>query len=594
MSLKKDNVSKQNRSRLHSSLHFALITFVLYICSIQAQAQCEDDEILAEQKKLIASDTAPLDRFGGSVSVSGDTVIVGSRGDNCTAGFNCGSAYVYRFDGTEWIEKQKLTASDQDEDDFFGYSVSVSGDTAVVGAWTDDCIVSGDKCGSAYVYRFSGTSWVEEQKLTASNAEAGDKFGLSVSVSGDTIVVSAPGKFCSPDNSCGAAYVFRFDGSNWVEEQKLTASDVGFRNRFGISVSVNGNTVVVGVPFDDCSLGGRCGSAYVYQFNGIHWIETQKLIASDATAQDLFGFSVSVFEETAVVGAVLSDCEVGIDCVLAYVFRFNGTSWVEQQKLTTPDAEEFDESETSVSVSGDMIVVGIPLDDCLLGSSCGSAYVYRFSGNHWIEEQKLTASDKAQRNEFGGFVSTNGELIVVGAKGVRCTAGDCGAAYIFSCVSTTPVVNLDIKPGSCPNPVNPRSRGVVSVAIVGSSFFDVMTVDLDSLILARSDGVGGSVSPHSGKRSHRIFIEDVATPFDGELCECHELAGDGIDDLSLKFSTSELNHILELNDLSRGETIELVLRGNLQDGSTFEAVDCITIPGTNRELQELQPTSRND
>ena len=138
---------------------------------------------------------------------------------------------------------------------------------------------------------------------------------------------------------------------------------------------------------------------------------------------------------------------------------------------------------------------------------------------------------------------------------------------------------LDIRPGSCPNPVNPRSRGVVPVALVGGLEFDVATVDPDSLILTRADDVGGSVLPLSDRRGPRIIIEDLVSPLITDPCECHPLGGDGIDDLSLKFSTAEMSRALELNALPRGETIELVLRGTLQDGTAFEATDCIVIPG---------------
>ncbi len=147
--------------------------------------------------------------------------------------------------------------------------------------------------------------------------------------------------------------------------------------------------------------------------------------------------------------------------------------------------------------------------------------------------------------------------------------------------NTTPeaVVHLDIKPGSCPNPVNPRSRGVVPMAIVGSSSFDVTRIDVDSLTLARADGVGGIVTPMTGNRGPRAQTEDLATPLSGDPCSCHELGGDGIDDLLLKFSTPDLGMTLELAALERGTSVVLTLRGALLDGTEFEAFDCIVIPG---------------
>ena len=140
--------------------------------------------------------------------------------------------------------------------------------------------------------------------------------------------------------------------------------------------------------------------------------------------------------------------------------------------------------------------------------------------------------------------------------------------------------HLDIKPESCPNALNPRSRGVVTVAIVGSGSLDVTQIDVDSLELRRTDGVGGSATPMAGRRGPRVHIEDVASPFDGESCECHELGADGFDDLILKFSTPELARTLELTRFSHKTSVNLILNGRLLDGMPFSASDCILIVGT--------------
>jgi len=141
------------------------------------------------------------------------------------------------------------------------------------------------------------------------------------------------------------------------------------------------------------------------------------------------------------------------------------------------------------------------------------------------------------------------------------------------------IAHLDIKPGSCPNPVNPQSKGVVSIAVVGSNLFDVVQIDVDSLTLARADGVGGFITPMMVKRGPRVHIEDVATPFDGRRCTCHELNGDGMDDLLLKFSTQELVETLELGSLSWGESVILTMNGSTLDGISLQASDCIVVRG---------------
>ena len=222
-----------------------------------------------------------------------------------------------------------------------------------------------------------------------------------------------------------------------------------------------------------------------------------------------------------------------------------------------------------------------------IGTGCGSAYVFRFNGTSWVERQRLTATDPRVGDAFGFSASVSGNTVVVGARNADCVAGGlCGAAYVFSCATDA---HMDIKPGGCPNPVNPKSNGVVPVALAGSDVFDVNDVDVSSLVLGRSDGVGSQITPatKNNGRLHASLV-DVATPLEGTDCDCHERGGDGIDDLMIKFSTPEMSRAFELDALRPGSTVELVLRGFLQDGTTFVATDCIVIPGTDRDSSSLR------
>jgi len=244
------------------------------------------DDVWIEEAKLTASDAAAIDFFGRAVAVSGDRAVVGAYGGDGAAG-DAGSAYVFRRDdgGTPsdpsddvWVEEAKLTASDAAASDSFGFSVSVSGDRAVVGARENDD--AGSRSGSAYVYRRddSGTPsdpsddvWVEEAKLTASDAAPDDLFGYSVSISGDRAVVGAHGNDDAGDSS-GSAYVFRRDDGGtpsdlsddvWVEEAKLTASDAAATDYFGVCVAISGDRAVVGASGND-DAGSGSGAAYVF------------------------------------------------------------------------------------------------------------------------------------------------------------------------------------------------------------------------------------------------------------------------------------------------------------------------------------------
>ena len=379
-----------------------------------AAGAIEDTEL-----KLTAGDPAADDWFGFSVSISGDWAIVGAPLD----GSKSGSAYVFSFDGTSWTEEAKLTASDGAARDQFGFSVSISGDLAIVGARLD-----GSNSGSAYVFRFDGTSWTEEKKLTASDGAAGHQFGFSVSISGDWAIVGAP---LDDDAglSSGSAYVFRSDGTSWTEEKKLTASDGAAGDQFGVSVSISGDLAIVGALFhDDARL--NSGSAYVFSFDGTSWTEEEKLTASDGAADDRFGVSVSISRDWAIVGAFLHD-DAGFNSGSAYVFSFDGTSWTEEAKLTASDGSARDRFGFSVSISGNWAIVGAFLHDDA-GLSSGSAYVFSFDGTSWTEEAKLTASDGAAGDQFGVSVSISGDWAIVGAFLDRDAGTGSGSAYVYT------------------------------------------------------------------------------------------------------------------------------------------------------------------
>jgi len=389
------------------------------------------DPLWVEQVKMTASDAAADDWFGASVSLAGDRALVGAYADD-DAGSGSGSAYVFYWDGTSWTEEAKLTASDAAAGDNFGNSVSLSGNRALVGAYFDDD--AGSLSGSAYVYYWDGTSWSEEAKLTASDGAAGDIFGASVSLAGNRALVGAIADDDAGSGS-GSAYVFYWDGTSWTEEAKLAASDAAAGDSFGISVSLSGSRALVGVWRDDDG-GIDSGSAYVFFWNGTSWTEEAKLTASDAAAEDRFGRSVSLSGNRALVGAFKDD-DAGVDSGSAYVFFWDGTSWTEEAKLTASDSAADDFFGIALSLSGDRALVGASKDEDA-GSLSGSAYVFFWDGTSWAEEIKLTASDAAAGDIFGGSVSLAGARALVGASQDDDDGINSGSAYDF--VLVEPVV----------------------------------------------------------------------------------------------------------------------------------------------------------
>ena len=520
--------------------------FLLNLFCVSSVMPCYAEE------KLFPLDSTLSVYMGGSVSMSGDTAVAGAPYSSST-----GAAYVFQYDGTEWVEVARLTADVPAMGDLFGSSVAVNGKTIVVGS-----PYSGNK-GAAYVFKYEGTEWVQAAMLTADPAYAGANFGVAVSMSGDTIVIGAP-----YSGSSGAAYVFKFDGTKWVQVKRLTATDVADYGAFGDSVSVDGNRVLVGAPGDD----EYAGSAYVFTYDGTDWVQAPKLTAEgDAATYELFGDSVSIRGDTVAVGAIYDDDYAGS----AYVFRYNGTGWPRAARLTVADAEGYDGFGTSVFIDGDRVLVGAPGDD----TNTGAAYLFKDDGTVWSQVAKLTATDGYIWDSFGTSVSIDGNRALVGAPNNN---GSIGAAYVFTLEEPGALeIVVDIKPGSDSNPLNPKSKGVLPVAILGSSTFDVTTIDPDTIRLSR-EGVEGEVAPI------RASYGDVTTSTGSPMVACHELEGDGYADLKLKFRTQQLVEVLKLREVA-GQSVQLTLTGTLKEefgGTPIEGQDYVKVLKTGKKADK--------
>jgi hypothetical protein len=464
---------------------------------------------IAQQAYLKASNTEARDFFGYSISVSGDTVVVGAPGEDSNAtGVNgdqsnnlavdSGAAYVFVRSGTSWSQQAYVKASNTGAGDVFGGAVAVSGDTVVVGAEREDSNatgVNGDQSnnsaadsGAAYVFVRNGTTWSQQAYLKASNTGAGDIFGsTSISVSGDTVVVGAWGEDSNAtgvngdqsNNSAttsGAAYVFVRNGTTWSQQAYLKASNTEALDLFGYSISVSGDTVVVGAYLEDSNATGvngnqsdnsaaGSGAAYVFVRNGTTWSQQAYLKASNTGGNDLLGTSISVSGDTVVVGAYFEDSNatgvngdqsnnLGFDSGAAYVFVRSGTSWSQQAYLKASNTGNGDEFAYSLSVSGDTAVVGAQGEDSNAtgvngnqsdnsAGSSGAAYVFVRNGTTWSQQAYLKASNTDINDRFTYSLSVSGDTVVVGAytedsnaTGVNGdqsnnSASEAGAAYVF-------------------------------------------------------------------------------------------------------------------------------------------------------------------
>ncbi|MDE2180270.1 MAG: FG-GAP repeat protein, partial [candidate division NC10 bacterium] len=353
-------------------------------------------------------------------------------------------------------ELAKLTTSDGAVGDAFGYSVAISGDTVVVGALQVD--ISGQtQQGAAYVFVKPSGGWKNTStftaKLTTLDGVANDNFGISVAISGDTVVVGALQVGIGGNTNQGAAYVFVKPGSGWTNTStftaKLTASDGAASDNFGYSVAIDGDTVVVGVPYADIGSNADQGAAYVFVKPSGGWAgaltETAKLIAAYGAANDKFGISVAIDGDTVVVGVPYADIGSNADQGAAYVFVKPGSGWANTStftaKLTASDGAAGDNFGSSVAISGDTVVVGAAWAAISANAWQGAAYVFVKPGGGWMwgrfETAKLIASDGAASDSFGYSVAISGNTVVGGAD--RATIGGRivqGAAYVFNADST--------------------------------------------------------------------------------------------------------------------------------------------------------------
>ncbi|MGE3166084.1 MAG: hypothetical protein AB7O52_14350 [Planctomycetota bacterium] len=375
--------------------------------------------------RLFAPDFETDDQFGRAVALDDRAAVFGAPGGD-DGGANSGVVYVYGFNGTSWSFRQKLLAVDLAAGDSFGRSVAIHGDEIVVGAPNED--QGGTNAGAAYVFTFNGVTWTQRQKLVASDSFAFDGFGASVAIDDDVIVVGAPNAH-GPDPE-GLVYVFRRSGTTWIQEQILSASDgVGFDN-FGVSVDVSGESIVVGANLNN----GSAGSAYVFEFNGASWTQQLPILTgNDTGVNDEFGASVAIDGDVIIIGAEREN-QVGPSAGAAYLFRRSPAGWSQEQKLIAEFA--FDRFGAAVAIDGGFAAVGAP--SASGPDPLGRAYSYRFDGTSWLRDRTLDTLSPSAFNLFGGAVAVAAGSIVVGHPfGHTAGAFNTGAADVFGRPAST-------------------------------------------------------------------------------------------------------------------------------------------------------------
>ena len=316
------------------------------------------------------------------------------------------------------LGETSLPSSTPNVGDRYGLEVRFEGTTAAVGAYLDDGVVA--DAGAVHLQRFDGVGWTHEAKVVAADGAAQDGFGVGVAIDGDTLLVGAPFDNAAGTVS-GSAYVFVRSGSQWTQQAKLVPAGLAGDQHLGISVALDGDTAALGTNDSP-------GAVYVYVRSGTQWTLQQKLTVP---MPSVFGSRLALDGETLLVSDI-GDSQFGTQAGAAYVFLRVGGSWSQEAKLGAPDGDAnfWDAFGSSLAIEGDLAVVGAVWDD-QGGANAGAAYVFERSGSSWSHGGKLLASAAAAGDLFGQSVALDAGRILVGAPGVDAAGDGAGAAYAF-------------------------------------------------------------------------------------------------------------------------------------------------------------------
>lgn len=435
-------------------------------------------------KKLTAEgDEETNAYFGWSVDIDNDTAVVGANRETVGSIQRAGAAYVFTRSGEagDWTRQAKFVAFDAGWGDQFGHQVAVSGDTIVVGAFFDDAPLT--NTGSAYVFVRSGDTWSLQEKIVPPGAEENDRWASAIALNGDTLFLGGPLDDYDIDNDsvvepdAGSVYIFTRSSGVWSEAGILRPSDAAANQQFGVALSVSGDSILVTARNDD-DIATDAGAAYVFTRSGNNWVEEAKLTAAESVADEQVGNRGALSGDTAILGSPKG--RLGETGNTAFVFVRNELGWTQQAILTGSepnDAHFFG----VVDVFGDTAVIGADNDE-ENGISSGAAYVFKRSGEVWTEESKFFADDASSDEWFGAQIAMSGDTVIISAPtnlfrpgGFPLGSGP-GSAYVFSLNSGETPAGSDVE--VTPVPVDENGDPIEDLPAIDMNF-DNVAVDGD-------------------------------------------------------------------------------------------------------------------
>ena len=420
------------------------VCFILYPSIINAQ-----DPTAAIPNHLYDTNGGSNDEYGSAVAISNDWVIIGARRNSIGSGGLEGKVFFWQFNEStsEWDSISSTRSNEADQGEYFGQSVAIDGNRAIIGAHEDE---NNGKvgAGAAFIFEYIENEWIQTAKLDAgADAGAVDRFGVDVDIDGDWVVIGA---YFDDDKgtSSGSAYLFHYNGSSWDLNQKIHARDGKPGDHFGEHVAISGTTVVIGARDKD----NHAGAAYIYEFDGINWIPKSKLIRGGGGADYYFGQSVDIDGDVIIVGA-----DAG------YIFEKPTDGWhdsttteTEDAKLITPNAEKDDRLGWAVAIKDNIAIVSADYLDEPTNNE-GGVFVYtKEKGKKWADKMEeiawLEAKNPTTGSHFGYAVDLDNNTLLVGADYGEGHKDDTGAAYVVT-LTPKPVINFQAGNDSLENQI---------------------------------------------------------------------------------------------------------------------------------------------
>lgn len=380
----------------------------------------------ASQDILLAEDGNEEDFFAYSVAIDGNTALVGADRADIGNVTNAGAAYVFVLNENGWMQQAKLIAEPHFSDDRLGGSVALNNNMAMLGAMRRDD--KGEDSGAVVTFERRAKEWKQSEILTAPDAEPGDSFGQSIALTKNFLVIGAPRSDTLGKDS-GAAYLFQRQNNSWQYLSKIIADDGAEGDLFGVSVAIDGNTIVVGADLHD-EKAENAGAAYVFTLLRGKWAQQAKLTAAYGGMNDIFGVRVAVSGNTALISARRDDVHgIGVDAGSVYFFERKGNRWNQVVKLISPDGKADDRFGRGVALSQNRAIISAMNND-QNGTDTGAVYVYKKEANRWQYSSKIIASKSMPLDRFGWNVALSDRYMIVASPNHDANGEESGAAFI--------------------------------------------------------------------------------------------------------------------------------------------------------------------